>query len=146
MVIGRPQKNYRVIFIKTPDAQNDDLKLSAEFAPQEEKTVIYVLSKKDHDFTVNDIATPEPTQPAKPEVYFIKYKTPEEADAARKEIQDKYSELGGTNEFNIDESAPITSIVGSLDGGSSETGYNYRQIQGAQTSALSDYLPPPTTK
>ena len=96
--------------------------------------------------TVNDIATPAPTQPSKPEVYFIKYKTPEEAEAARKEIQDKYDELGGTNEYNDEVSAPITSIVGALEGGSSEDGYNYRQIEGAQSSALSDYISPPTKK
>lgn len=87
LVIGRPQKNYRVVFIKAPNSDNDNLKLSAEFAPQEEKTVIYVLSKKGNELTANDFATPAPTVPSKPEVFFIKYKTPEEAQAAQKEIQ-----------------------------------------------------------
>ncbi|XP_036320277.1 glycine, alanine and asparagine-rich protein-like [Rhagoletis pomonella] len=87
-VIGRPQKNYRVVFIKAPSSSSANVKLSAEYAPQEEKTVIYVLSKKDSTLEVNDIATPAPTVPAKPEVFFIKYKTEEEAHHAQQQIQD----------------------------------------------------------
>lgn len=88
-VIGRPQKNYRVVFIKAPSSSSANVKLSAEYAPQEEKTVIYVLSKKDSSLEVNDIATPAPTVPAKPEVFFIKYKTEEEAHHAQQQIQGK---------------------------------------------------------
>lgn len=87
LVIGRPQKNYRVVFIKAPSSSNANVKLSAEYAPQEEKTVIYVLSKKDSSLEVSDIATPAPTVPSKPEVFFIKYKTEEEAQHAQKQIQ-----------------------------------------------------------
>lgn len=95
LVIGRPQKNYRVVFIKAPNSDNSNLKLSAEFAPQEEKTVIYVLTKKDNELTANDFATPAPTVPSKPEVFFIKYKTPEEAAAAQKEIQGELNTIWG---------------------------------------------------
>lgn len=87
LVIGRPQKNYRVVFIKAPSSSNANVKLSAEYAPQEEKTVIYVLSKKDSSLEVGDIATPAPTVPSKPEVFFIKYKTEEEAQHAQRQIQ-----------------------------------------------------------
>lgn len=87
LVIGRPQKNYRVVFIKAPSSSNANVKLSAEYAPQEEKTVIYVLSKKDSSLEVGDIATPAPSVPSKPEVFFIKYKTEEEAQHAQKHIQ-----------------------------------------------------------
>ncbi|XP_061400367.1 uncharacterized protein LOC133336083 [Musca vetustissima] len=55
LVIGRPQKNYRVVFIKAPSSNNANVKLSAEYAPQEEKTVIYVLSKKDSALEVNPL-------------------------------------------------------------------------------------------
>lgn len=88
LVLGKPQKNYRVIFIKAPTP--DNLKYSAEFAPQEEKTVIYVLHKKGEDIDAANIGTPAPTAPSKPEVFFIKYKTPEEAQQAQKEIQGKF--------------------------------------------------------
>ncbi|SPP89432.1 Hypothetical predicted protein, partial [Drosophila guanche] len=87
LVIGRPQKNYRVVFIKAPSSSNANVKLSAEYAPKEEKTVIYVLSKKDNQLEVNDIATPAPTVPSKPEVFFIKYKTEAEASHAQQQIQ-----------------------------------------------------------
>lgn len=87
LVLGRPQKNYRVVFIKAPNSGNGNVKYSAEFAPQEEKTVIYVLSKKDNELDAGDIATPAPTAASKPEVFFIKYKTDEEAQQAQKEIQ-----------------------------------------------------------
>lgn len=93
LVLGRPQKNYRVIFIKAPAPENAKVKYSAEYAPQEEKTVIYVLSKKDNELDASDIAAPPPPAPSKPEVFFIKYKTPEEADAAQSEIQSRLYEL-----------------------------------------------------
>ncbi|XP_067639238.1 uncharacterized protein [Eurosta solidaginis] len=129
LVIGRPQKNYRVVFIKAPHSDNANLKLSAEFAPQEEKTVIYVLSKKEHELTSNDIVTPAPTVPSKPEIYFIKYKTPEEAAAAQREIQEQYDQLGGTKELSDEAIAPVASVIGSLDGIAQDGGYNYRAIQ-----------------
>ncbi|XP_036319186.1 uncharacterized protein LOC118733756 [Rhagoletis pomonella] len=125
LVLGKPQKNYRVIFIKAP--QPDDVKYSAEFAPQEEKTVIYVLHKKGEDVDAANIATPAPTVPSKPEVFFIKYKTPEEAQQAQKEIQDQYDQLGGNNQFGED-TAPITSVVGALDSLNPDGSYNYRQV------------------
>ncbi|KAM8720236.1 hypothetical protein ACLKA7_006302 [Drosophila subpalustris] len=142
LVLGRPQKNYRVVFIKAPAGDNANVKYSAEFAPQEEKTVIYVLSKKDNDLDAGDIATPAPTQPSKPEVFFIKYKTDDEANQAQKEIQGQYDKLGGTNEFQEDNNAPVTSVIGSLDGLNPDGSYNYRQInrpQGHPPSA--QYLP-----
>ncbi|XP_017869387.1 PREDICTED: uncharacterized protein LOC108617995 [Drosophila arizonae] len=141
LVLGRPQKNYRVVFIKAPAGDNGNVKYSAEFAPQEEKTVIYVLSKKGNDLDANDIATPAPTQPSKPEVFFIKYKTEDEANQAQKEIQGQYDKLGGTNEFQEDNNAPITSVIGSLDSLNPDGSYNYRQINRPSTNPSSQYLP-----
>lgn len=117
-VLGRSQKNYRVIFIKAPSDGNAKTRLSAEYAPQEEKTVIYVLSQKEHELDVNDIATPAPTQPSKPEVFFVKYKTPEEAAHAQKEIQRQYDVLGGQSQVSDEGTAPVSSVIGSLGQGS----------------------------
>lgn len=142
LVLGRPQRNYRVVFIKAPVGDNNNVKYSAELAPQEEKTVIYVLSKKDNDLDANDIATPAPTLPSKPEVFFIKYKTDEEAKQAQKEIQGQYDKLGGTNDFSDEGTAPITSIVGSLDGLNPDGSYNYRPINNAGNSDLSNQISP----
>nr|NP_728017.1 TweedleY [Drosophila melanogaster]AAN09420.1 TweedleY [Drosophila melanogaster]AAT27277.1 RE02040p [Drosophila melanogaster] len=143
LVLGRPQKNYRVVFIKAPAGDNANVKYSAEFAPQEEKTVIYVLSKKDNDVDASDIATPAPTQPSKPEVFFIKYKTDDEAKQAQQEIQGQYDKLGGTNEYQEDNNAPITSVIGSLDGLNPDGSYNYRQIANRPPAVVpnSQYLP-----
>lgn len=41
----------------------------------EEKTLVYVLVKKPEEAPEIVIPTPAPTQPSKPEVYFIRYKT-----------------------------------------------------------------------
>ncbi|EDW00332.1 uncharacterized protein LOC6565386 [Drosophila grimshawi] len=141
LVLGRPQKNYRVVFIKAPAGDNGNVKYSAEFAPQEEKTVIYVLSKKDNDLDAGDIATPAPTQPSKPEVFFIKYKTDEEANHAQKEIQGQYDKLGGTNEYQEENNAPITSVIGSLEGHNPDGSYNYRQTSRPSIHPSAQYLP-----
>ncbi|ALC48911.1 TwdlY, partial [Drosophila busckii] len=141
LVLGRPQKNYRVVFIKAPASDTANVKYSAEFAPQEEKTVIYVLSKKDTDLDASDIATPAPTQPSKPEVFFIKYKTDEEAQQAQKEIQGQYDKLDGPNEYHEDNNAPVTSVIGSLDSLNPDGSYNYRQVNRAPQQPNAQYLP-----
>ncbi|XP_036344355.1 putative mediator of RNA polymerase II transcription subunit 15 [Rhagoletis pomonella] len=142
IVIGRPQKNYRVVFIKAPSPENANLKLTAEYAPQEEKTVIYVLSKKANELNIDEISTPAPTQPTKPEIFFIKYKTPEEAAAAQKEIQEQYDNLGGTSEFSDEGVAPSKSVVGSLDGLAASGGYDYRKVQNGGDSPIKTFLQP----
>ncbi|XP_058977489.1 keratin, type I cytoskeletal 9-like [Musca domestica] len=130
LVIGRPQKNYRVVFIKAPSSSNANVKLSAEYAPQEEKTVIYVLSKNDNNLEVSDIATPAPTVPSKPEIFFIKYKTEEEAQHAQRQIQGRslplsaeYDKIEGSSEHTDAGIAPQQSVVGILgDGGNAGSG------------------------
>ncbi|XP_036232210.2 pupal cuticle protein 36 [Bactrocera oleae] len=129
-VIGRPQKNYRVVFIKAPSSSSANVKLSAEYAPQEEKTVIYVLSKKDSSLEVNDIATPAPTVPAKPDVFFIKYKTEEEAHHAQQQIQAEYDRIEGTSEHTDGGIGQQQSVVGILDGGAGQAGGNGAGIGG----------------
>ncbi|XP_061398482.1 pupal cuticle protein 36-like [Musca vetustissima] len=123
LVIGRPQKNYRVVFIKAPSSSNANVKLSAEYAPQEEKTVIYVLSKNDNNLEVSDIATPAPTVPSKPEIFFIKYKTEEEAQHAQRQIQAEYDKIEGSSEHTDAGIAPQQSVVGILgDSGNAGSG------------------------
>ncbi|XP_037888854.1 uncharacterized protein LOC119637100 [Glossina fuscipes] len=148
LILGRPQKNYRVVFIKAPSSGTENIKYSAEFAPQEEKTVIYVLSKKENELSANDISTPAPIPASKPEVFFIKYKTEQEAQQAQKEIQDEYDRLGGTSEVSEEGTAPITSVIGNLDSLNSDGSYNYHQLNNAVTDPLQtpprgQYLPAP---
>jgi hypothetical protein len=61
------------------------------FLPQsEEKTIVYVLSKKPEGITEDgDIPSPPAPVTTKPEVFFVKYKTQQEADGAISNIQGK---------------------------------------------------------
>ncbi|XP_017129865.1 uncharacterized protein LOC108147679 [Drosophila elegans] len=116
LVIGQPRRNYRVIFIRAPGANSQPVKYTAELAPQEERTVIYVLTRKQQELEATDIVAPQekPQAEQKPDVFFIKYKTNDEAAAAQKEIQTQYDQLGGNTEISAPYVAPIKSVVGAL--------------------------------
>ncbi|XP_037808524.1 LOW QUALITY PROTEIN: uncharacterized protein LOC119601582 [Lucilia sericata] len=113
---GPIRKNYRIVFIKAP-SQNLKLNLDAlkrAQASNEEKTVIYVLSKKPDLANIqNQLSAVQTEQKAhKPEVYFIKYKTQEEANRAQQEIQAQYDALGGSTHISDEGIAPVTSVIG----------------------------------
>ncbi|XP_030745276.1 cell wall protein AWA1-like [Sitophilus oryzae] len=72
-------KHYKIIFIKAPSYSTYQQQLLQQQAQSEEKTLVYVLVKKPEDQTDITIPTAAPTQPSKPEVYFIKYKARSEA-------------------------------------------------------------------
>ncbi|KAF7995616.1 hypothetical protein HCN44_006723 [Aphidius gifuensis] len=74
-----PQKHYKIVFIKAPTPPTPTAPVLPPLPPQdEEKTLIYVLVKKPEEAPEISIPTVAPTQPSKPEVYFIKYKTQKE--------------------------------------------------------------------
>lgn len=112
--VGTPRKNYNVVFIKAPHKTNKGGKLRIVPAANEEKTVIYVLNKKtdaaDIEAEVQDVV--QATH--KPEVFFIKYKTQEEAQHAQQQIQAQYDALGGSTQVTDEGVAPISSVIGSL--------------------------------
>lgn len=84
--IGRKQKNYKIIFIKAP-TYGFNSQVIPIVQPNEEKTIVYVLSKKP-SFNQDVSLPPVPvTEPSKPEVFFIKYKTDREAQEAQQKIQ-----------------------------------------------------------
>ena len=86
--IGKPQKYYKVIFINSPASSTNRALIKAHVAPTEEKTVVYLLSKNQNDLKVeSEIDEPAPTQPSKPEVVFVKYKTPEEIRHLQESVQ-----------------------------------------------------------
>lgn len=111
------RKNYRIVFIKAP-SQNLNFATAALKRAQpnhEEKTVIYVLSKKpDLSEVQQQLAQVNNEQKShKPEVYFIKYRTQEEAQRAQQEIQAQYDALGGSTHISDEGIAPIRSVIGS---------------------------------
>lgn len=131
LLIGRGTRNYRVIFIRAPSAQSEAVKYTAELAPQEERTVIYVLSRKQPELEAHDVQPHQQQSSSdKPEVFFIRYKTNEEAAAAQREIQTQYDQLGGNTEHAAPYVAPVQSVIGALDAAkpvAAADGYNYQR-------------------
>jgi hypothetical protein len=70
-----PEKHYKILFIKAPSTSAGDGE-EIQLPPlPETKTLVYVLLKKPEFAGGINFATPAPTQPSKPEVYFIRYKS-----------------------------------------------------------------------
>lgn len=76
-----PQKHYKIVFIKAPSAPAPTAPIIPLQPQNEEKTLVYVLVKRPDEQPDLVIPTPAPTQPSKPEVYFIRYKTQKEQAA-----------------------------------------------------------------
>ncbi|KAM8704772.1 hypothetical protein ACLKA7_009258 [Drosophila subpalustris] len=111
----QPRNHYNVLFVKTPAQTNRAAALNLAKTLKQEKTVVYVLAKKTTASDLQDAIAEAPQQINKPEVFFIKYRTPEEALNAQRQIQSQYDTLGGTSTITDEGLAPITSVVGSLD-------------------------------
>ncbi|XP_077287893.1 uncharacterized protein LOC143912493 [Arctopsyche grandis] len=73
--VPAPQKHYKIVFIKAPTAPTPTAPIIPVQPQDEQKTLIYVLVKKPEEQPDIVIPTQAPTQPSKPEVYFIRYKT-----------------------------------------------------------------------
>lgn len=93
------KRNLRVVFIKGPEnsgLENAALALAKHSA--EQQTAIYVLNKQAN---INDLAeklnTVRTNNNNKPEVHFVKYRTPEDAQNAQRVIQEQYDQLGGVS-------------------------------------------------
>ncbi|KAH8330660.1 hypothetical protein KR067_006159, partial [Drosophila pandora] len=111
----QPRNHYNVLFVKTPAQTNKAAALNLAKTLKQEKTVVYVLAKKTTAADLQDAIAEAPQHINKPEVFFIKYRTPEEALNAQRQIQSQYDTLGGTSTITDEGVAPITSVVGSLD-------------------------------
>ncbi|EDW97708.2 LOW QUALITY PROTEIN: uncharacterized protein Dyak_GE24178 [Drosophila yakuba] len=111
----QPRNHYNVLFVKTPAQTNRAAALNLAKTLKQEKTVVYVLAKKTSAADLQDAIAEAPQQINKPEVFFIKYRTPEEALNAQRQIQSQYDTLGGSSTITDEGVAPITSVVGSLD-------------------------------
>lgn len=77
--VAQAQKHYKIIFIKAPSPPSYQAPIIPVQPQNEEKTLVYVLVKKPEEQQDIVIPTAAPTQPSKPEVYFIKYKTQKES-------------------------------------------------------------------
>ncbi|CAH1099584.1 unnamed protein product [Psylliodes chrysocephalus] len=117
--VGQATKHYKIIFIKAPSAPAPTAQSIALAAQNQEKTIIYVLVKKPEAGADISIPTIAPTQPSKPEVYFIKYKAKNEVVGGGTSIGTSGSSIGGTTGIG----GPIeTGSSGSNIGSSIQTG------------------------
>lgn len=91
---GRPEKHYKIIFIKAPTQSPASLSIPVQ-PPKEEKTIVYVLVKKSEEAKEVTVAAPEPTEPSKPEVYFIRYKASKKEEGETKEGGEKKEDTYG---------------------------------------------------
>ncbi|XP_039948281.1 uncharacterized protein LOC120766699 [Bactrocera tryoni] len=103
------KKNLRVIFVKGPEnngLENAALNLARHAA--EQKTAIYVLQKQaDLGDLANKLQSQHDFTGHKPEVHFVKYRTPEDAANAQRAIQSQYDQLGGNSQSHDGGVAPV---------------------------------------
>ncbi|KAL4717671.1 hypothetical protein ACJJTC_000820 [Scirpophaga incertulas] len=116
--VAPPQKHYKIIFIKAPTPPTPVAPIIPVQPQNEEKTLVYVLVKRPEEQPEIIIPTPAPTQPSKPEVYFIKYQTQKEAGG-----------VGG----GIGGGAIGGAIGGVIDGGAISSG----AVSGGDLSTIS---------
>ncbi|XP_058978261.1 mediator of RNA polymerase II transcription subunit 15 [Musca domestica] len=137
----QPRKHYNVLFVKTPSQTNKAAALNLAKALKEEKTVVYVLAKKTSAADLQDAIQEAPQHINKPEVFFIKYRTPEEAANAQRQIQSQYDSLGGSTTITDEGVAPSTSVIGSLDASAEEEDEEEVKLQQQQQEqqASGDY-------
>ncbi|XP_036222938.2 uncharacterized protein [Bactrocera oleae] len=108
-VVESLKKNLRVIFIKGPEGNGLE-KAAVNLARHagEEKTAIYVLQKQaDLGDLANQLQAQNDVQRSKPEVHFVKYRTPEDAANAQRAIQQQYDQLGGKSQSHDGGAAPV---------------------------------------
>ncbi|XP_073820023.1 uncharacterized protein [Musca autumnalis] len=97
------KNNLRVIFIKGPENNGlEDAVLGLAKQAAEQRTAIYVLNKQpDLSGLADKLNAVNNNVNHKPEVHFVKYRTPEDAANAQRAIQSQYDSLGGTSQsFN----------------------------------------------
>ncbi|XP_073818314.1 uncharacterized protein [Musca autumnalis] len=100
------KKGLRVVFIKGPENNGlEDAALALAKQAAQQQTAIYVLNKQaDLAGLANKLNSLGNNNNQRPEVHFVKYRTPEDAANAQRAIQSQYDSLGG----------PSTSINGGV--------------------------------
>ncbi|XP_016998330.2 uncharacterized protein TwdlD [Drosophila takahashii] len=109
------KKNLRVVFIRAPENQGFEqaaLQLAKQSAQQE--TAIYVLTKQsDVSNLAKQLNALKSSSTNKPEVHFVKYRTPEDAQNAQLAIQNQYNQLPGVSRISNEGRAPVLNFASS---------------------------------
>ncbi|XP_036217449.2 uncharacterized protein [Bactrocera oleae] len=107
------RKNLRVIFIKAPESnplENAALKLAKQAT--DEKTAIYVFTKQtDIGSLAQQLKNIGTQSSSKPEVHFVKYRTPQDAENAQQAIQQQYDSLPGPSTNSNEGTAPVLNFA-----------------------------------
>ncbi|KAK5642917.1 hypothetical protein RI129_009084 [Pyrocoelia pectoralis] len=78
-IVPNSQRNTKIIFVKAPSYGSVQPEVIAPPSISEDKTLVYVLVKRPEHGGVISIPAGAGVKAAKPEVYFIKYKTQQDA-------------------------------------------------------------------
>ncbi|KAH8232132.1 hypothetical protein KR032_000171, partial [Drosophila birchii] len=138
------KRNLRVLFIKSPENQglaNAALQLAKQAS--EQRTAIYVLSKQaDVAQLAQRIQSEQQAQAQshKPEVHFVKYRTPEDAVRAQQLIQQQFDALGGSSRSSDEGVAPVLDFSSAPAAVGPAAGQDQQQAQGL-AAPLTKYLP-----
>ena len=122
--IVHPQKHYKIIFIKAGGAGGGtNVNNIAAFPANEEKTIVYVLSKGS-DGSVSDADLPEAPVPvtSKPEVFFVKYNNNEDSEQIVAKVRESFQEGGAGYNSPGSFAASIGASKSSGGGGGSSGG------------------------
>ncbi|XP_022212566.1 uncharacterized protein LOC111067652 [Drosophila obscura] len=141
------KKNLRVVFIRTPENQGFEqaaLQLAKQSAQQE--TAIYVLTKQaDVANLAKQLNALKSTSTNKPEVHFVKYRTPEDAANAQLAIQNQYNQLPGVSRISNEGRAPVLNFASPAAAQSVPASLSRApssEYLPANVVAGQDYLPP----
>ncbi|XP_017855978.1 PREDICTED: uncharacterized protein LOC108608880 [Drosophila arizonae] len=141
-------KALRIVFVKGPEnngLERAAVALAKQAAQQE--TAIYVLSNQaDINDLANKLNAIRSNANNKPEVHFVKYRTPEDASNAQKAIRDQYDQLGGSSSHQDGGAAPVLNFASSAPSpATAPAPATAPQIADeAATEPISSYIPPVT--
>ncbi|XP_005177904.2 uncharacterized protein LOC101896210 [Musca domestica] len=112
-VAGSLKQGLRVIFIKGPENSGvEDAALALAKQAAQQQTAIYVLNKQaDLGDLANKLNNLGANNNQKPEVHFVKYRTPEDAANAQRAIQSQYDSLGGKSQNFNGGVAPVLNFA-----------------------------------
>ncbi|XP_030562816.1 uncharacterized protein LOC115764104 [Drosophila novamexicana] len=139
------RKNLRVVFIRTPENRGFEraaLQLAKQSAQQE--TAIYVLSKQaDVANLAKQLNALKSSSSNKPEVHFVKYRTPQDAANAQLAIQNQYNQLPGASRISNEGRAPVLNFASNAPASPVSAARSpSSEYLPANVVSEQDYLPP----
>ncbi|XP_037943752.1 uncharacterized protein LOC119676582 [Teleopsis dalmanni] len=135
------KRNLRVVFIKGPENSGlENAALQLAKSASDDRTAIYVLNKQaDISNLANQLQNLKSSNANKPEVHFVKYRTPADADNAQRTIQSQYDSLPGPSSNHNAGSAPVLDFASKAAPAPSS---GYLAPAPAPAPGPSAYLPP----